>query len=228
VPRIIFDNPRVKCTTLRPGTQRMVAQAMRFGLNRWSKQSRIRNPLLRVATDMSFAFGATLMCQQTKPGMDPRAASAPAWPAMHRLSPKQFFFDPLCMVFGEARYAGHCWTEDRAGLAARAAAEPGAGWNLDAIAALQEAGEDAEYHDRAALQFVPDRKQVLLYEVWVPEVQTGDPDKGFHGTIYTVAAGQGSGTSGALASAWIREPRPYYGHRSGPYTLYGCYVVPDV
>ena len=45
VPRLVFDNPRVRVGTRRPGTQDMVAQAIRLGLNRWIRDTNLRESL---------------------------------------------------------------------------------------------------------------------------------------------------------------------------------------
>ncbi len=53
--------------------------------------------------------------------------------------------------------------------------------------------------------------------MWVPEWNIGEPKDGFHGALVTLCEGNGS--------EWVRPPRPYYGPRWGPYTLFGAYDV---
>jgi BarA-like signal transduction histidine kinase len=52
-------------------------------------------------------------------------------------------------------------------------------------------------------------------------------ESGFHGTIYTITVGQTGGESDPDKVGYIREPRPYYGPKTGPYTFFGTYYVPD-
>jgi hypothetical protein len=127
---------------------------------------------------------------------------------------------------------GHCWIVDREDLLERAKTEDG--WNKDVIeriAANTGIEELRGSFDKG--RNIPDRKELVLYEVWVPELRDEDREKideatglqMFNGTIYTVLKGQNANDD--AESEFVREPRPYWGPRSGPYTMFGVYTVPD-
>ncbi len=68
------------------------------------------------------------------------------------------------------------------------------------------------------------------YEIWVPEIELDESpgtEEGFHGTIYTLTVGQEGSGDGEGEADFIRDPRPYYGPKTGPYSFYGAYYVPD-
>ena len=56
--RIIFDNPKVRVKTRRPGTQRDVAKAMKHAQDRWVRDVNLRRLLKRIYTDMCFCYGS--------------------------------------------------------------------------------------------------------------------------------------------------------------------------
>lgn len=237
IPKLILDNPRVRVTTRRPGTQGDVAVAMKHALNRWSRDSRLRRVLTRLAVDTMFNYGVALTSQVPRPGM--RNDDPSYWPQCYRLSQKMYFRDYLGQHNSEVRYKGHRWRRDKDDLEKRAREHPEEGWN---IAAIKELVPDNEQPgDRAAgertIQANP-RKEVTGYDLWVPEYELPDSpgrEKGFHGTIFTIARQTPArrslegGRSGGAAprAAMIRKARPYYGPRWGPYTDYGIFTVPD-
>jgi len=224
--KIIFDNPKTRVKTRRPATQRLVAQAMQYGLNRWVRDVKLRRLLKRVYAAQCFCYSVVQTVIEPQPWMDPRKASMPHWPQCYVIESDRFGFDPLCTWFGAARYSFHKFVRDKEDLLDEAEMHPEMGWNTDAINAI---GADSGIEnlkrggssDRQSLT----RKEIVLYDVWVPEMETGDPQMGFHGTIYTIAASPSSDRNGG-DYGYIREPRPYYGPRWGPYTLFGVYPVP--
>ena len=98
VPRLIYDNPRVRCKTRRPGAQKFVAEAVRHALNRWSKDTSLRRLLRETATDMLFNFSVVMTSEEVnkslKPQMDTTGNSKPMWPTCTRIPQNKFFIDP--------------------------------------------------------------------------------------------------------------------------------------
>ena len=230
VPRLIFDNPRVRVESRRAGTQKDVAEALRHGLNRWCRDADLRQLLTLTATDVLFNFGVMLITEETNQTMSSheqtQAKSQPMWPVVTRIPQKRFFVDPLATNLLEARFMGHKWVRDKEDLLAEAQNNPDAGWNAQAIEQLSEGTGVEEMHDQTD---VPDRGEIVAYEIWVPEIEDSDTlgsDGGFHGTIYTLAVG-GDTTEDERKTMMIREPRAYYGPRWGPYVFIGMYPVPD-
>ena len=229
VPRLVFDNPRVRVETRRPGTQGVVAQAMKHGLNRWIRDARLRKTLTDVAVDMCFNFGVAIVTEEQNKGLRPNAdtqtPATPMWPVVTRIPQHRFFVDPVAESLETARFVGHKWVRDKDDLLQMAKDKKDEGWNADAIEGMtvttdnRELGRDDEE--------LPDRQEVVCYEVYVPEIELDDSlgDKhGFHGTIFTIAVAVDDEDEKA---AFIRDPRPYYGPRWGPYVMFGIYKVPN-
>jgi len=236
VPRLVFDNPRVQVSSRRPGTQQDVAEALRHGMNRWSRDAKLRKLLVEVASDMLLGYGVCLVRPDHKkkyasPNATPfKADETPAWPACERIAPRRFFVDPEAERIESARFMGHMWRMDKEDLEELARTREEQGWNLDAIESLGRQ-EDPNRKHGYGYEGTPDRKEVYCYEIYVPEVELDDspgPKAGFHGTIYTLGCSQPLGSDDEdNASAFVRDPRPYYGPPSGPYVMFGAYKVPD-
>jgi len=241
VPRIVLDNPRVRVSTRRPGSQDEVAEAMRHALNRWVRDTRLSRLLIRIAIDSMFNYGVLLLSQVPRPGK--RNDDLSFWPQAYRIPQRMFFRDYLARHDSECRYMGHKWRRDKDDLLRRAREQPEEGWNAEA---LREVVTDNDNDtDRASRERGIEgnaRGELTAYEVWVPEYELPDSpgrDEGFHGTIFTMAAqtkAQAKPESLAWSddkykaperSAFIRAPRAYYGPRQGPYTTFGIYTVPD-
>ena len=237
IPRLVYDNPRVQVSSRRPGAQQDVAEALRHGLNRWCKDSHLRGTLVELATDMLLSWGVCIVRQEENKGVslpqsDPIKSATPSWPVIERLSQKRFFIDPQAQRWEDARFYGHVWRRDKDDLLELAKDNPDAGWNEDVIQQLSTGTAD-EQSERLPYEQGPDavdRKEIWCYEVWVPEIQLDGepgPEAGFHGTIYTIGLNQPIGDEKDGKAFFVREPRPFYGPRTGPYVMYGCYKVPD-
>ena len=228
IPRIVHDNPRVEARTKRPMSQAQSASALEHGINRWIRDTDLRGTLIRVAYDMLISFGATITTQEPARTYDPQANLRSYWPQCYRIPPKRLIVDPLAMSFDQARYVGHMWVRDKEDLMEDA--RNSEGWNVDVIEKLaSDVGTD-DYYDYHEGRDVPSRNEVVCYDIWVPEVELDNSPgvaNGFHGTIYTITIGQTGGESDPGKVDFIREPRPYYGPKTGPYTFYGAYYVPD-
>jgi hypothetical protein len=232
VPKVIFDNPRVRVTTRRTGTQHEVAEALRHGLNRWCKDVDLRKVLTKSAVDMMFNWSVLLVREIPDPGYRPGETSSEGVPtdymrpSVYRIDQRHFFIDPLAIVLEDARYYGHKIARDKEDLLADARRNPD-DWDVSQI---DDMGEDdrAEEYYRKPVQQAPPRNEVQYYEVWIPEHQLDDehtPDKGFHGTIFTIA-NTSTGERGDGAMKYLRKPRAYYGPKWGPYCIAGVYSVP--
>jgi hypothetical protein len=226
LPRLVHHNPRVRANTY--GDDPTPGRELEMALNQWARQTRLREPLLRAAVDFGYLWSVLYTSQRPRPGMSPRDLNAPRWPAVHRLSNTDFFLDPLCRWYGEARYGGHKFFTTKDDLIREAGRDPGAGWDPKAIAALKTHERDNKPAD------VPDRGEVCIYEVWCPgyEVEGLEFDPPYftpemvHGAILTVTK-DNDASGGALKGGWLRAPRPYIGPAWGPYALAGAYIVPD-
>lgn len=230
IPRLIHDNPRVSVSTRRPVTQNETAKALQHGLNRWVRDTNVRQILMRTAYDILIAYGVVLTTQQPMQGHDPGASNRPYFPACYRISPKRFICDPLALSISEARFTGHAWIRDKDDLIKEARGD--SSWNKEVIETLivDTLDKDSTGRKDDAVKDAPSRREVAGYDIWVPEVRLDEspgPEEGFNGTIYTIGLGQdGSGKDSGEVD-FIRDPRPYYGPPSGPYSFFGTYYVPD-
>lgn len=220
IPKIIHRNPRVSVTSRKTGPPEEVATALQHGINRWIQDTDLRDKLVQIAFDMTFAYGVAMVCQapQQPGGQD---WSVPHWPTVHRISPDRFLFDPLALTFEEKRWAAHLWVRDKADLLLEAQNDPEGGWDIAAIDSIGPDGALDKLPERkqSASGSPPARKEILAYDIWVPEamIEGFTPEQGYHGAIFTVSAEN---------DVFLRAPRPYYGPRWGPYVLFGVYIVP--
>ena len=234
VPRVVFNNPRVRITSRRGGEGDLIAQAMGHALNRWIQDTKLRKTLLRVIVDMFFGYGVTLTTRGPGPAQTDIEGRVARWPNTKRLPPEHYFHDPLAMSQDEIRYKGHKWVADKADLAAQAKADPKT-WNLGAIQKMAE-GTGVRELGRQDGQSGLERGEVVVRDIWIPEYEWEDgdwkrlgleskptADDGFHGAIATLAVE----SSGMQTADLIRPLRPYYGPPSGPYSMFGVYYVPN-
>lgn len=240
VPKIAYDNPRVKVTTTRSGSQREVAQALQSGLNRWIRDVNLRRSLSRLATDMLLGWGCAMVVQEqnaeateslqalAQQAMFPGDVGPVFRPKVHRISPKRIFWDPLALDISESRFIGHEWVMDKEDLLLRARQNPEEGWDYEAINGLSEdqgVNELRKGIDDKNKGNPPTRKEIVGIDIYIPGYQIegqGTPAEGFNGAIFTLVSG-----SNAKGAVEIRAPRMAYGPPWGPYVFFGSYYVPD-
>ena len=233
IPKLIFDNPRVQVQSRKPGPANDVAVAMRYGLNRWVRDRVLRKRLVELATDMLFTFGVAVVKESfadeagravslpTKETQDP---SKPLWPVVERVCQKQFIIDPGCERPSDAIYMGHEFRRTRKDLLKMA--KETEGWDVEAV---REAAAAEPYRKKGQSAQYPDRDEIVVYEIWVADMELPESPgakMGFHGTILTLAACE-SAQGAQPIGKYLRKPRPYYGPRTGPYSIFGVYKVPD-
>lgn len=235
LPRLVHDNPKVRVKSMRPMIQGMAADLMQVAINRWCRMTNIRATLERIATDMLLGFGVGLVVNEPTKGYRAGDDADPYLPRLYRISPDRFFVDPAATSVEDARYMGHCYVVDKEDLLNQSRSEEG--WNRELIEQMaSNAGLDEIRESGGKDRDIPDREEMVVYEVWVPEVRDDvvesiDGATGmnmFNGTIYTIIKHQITTDEGNKSTAsFAREPRTYWGPRSGPYEIFGVYSVPD-
>lgn len=224
VPRLVHDCPRFNASSRRGGDFRLIAAAMKHGLNRWARDSRLRDVIREVAVDACIAFG---VMHVTLEAYDkPDTPGARMRPRVERVPPTSWFCDPLALTMGACRYQGHHYPRDISDVL-KEAEDPNSGWDLAALKDLSKATADATKLSRAKGLNVPDREEFVCTEVWVPEYQVEgySREDGYHGAIFTLVEGHSGGD--VEGEGFIRAPRPFYGSPDGPYCVMGVYVVPN-
>jgi len=134
LPRIVHDNPKVRVTSSRPGVQKTACVAMKAAINRWSKMTRVRGTLERIATDMLLGWGVAIVVNEPKGAERKWDADGPYLPRVYRIDPERFFIDPAAQHWEEARFMGHVWISDKEDLLRRA--EGDETWNKEIIEGL--------------------------------------------------------------------------------------------
>lgn len=245
VPRLVHGNPRFKVASARGASQRDVAVAIQHALNRWIEDSRFKTTLLDLAVDYGFRWGVAHVTPAPAHGSyepeDPRL-----WPQVSRVSPWDFGWDRRAPAYRRSRYTWRRWTIDKEDLLEIAAADEKKpkdereGWHYSAIEQLPTTslmehpfaafGSSTGIKRRQSFDG-PDREELVIYELHIPEIppEKGDPgpEDGFNGALVTIAGGVGPKGIQHERSSEIRPPRQFFGPRWGPHILIGCYTVPD-
>jgi hypothetical protein len=216
----------------------MVAEAMNFGLNRWTQDTDLKTVLEDLAVDYSFAWSVAHTSPQPRPEYY-EAEDPMLWPQVARISPWDFGFDHRAKTWRQARMLWHRYKLDRDDLLRRARLdrkrpiEKREGWDYDAIDRLSTSTFGAGAWDddsRSRMWFNrgnegPSRNELELIEVYLPTQRLDSapgPEDGFNGTLLTLGV-SANGSDGVH----VKAPRPFYGPRWGPYTVAGTYIVPD-
>jgi len=249
VGRLMYDNPRTRVTTRRPGTQKKVAEAIGHGLNRWVRDVNLRLVGQQLATDYCYSWGVAMVTREPnrwegetversfwdeKGNVLPKVKKS-MWPAVYRIPQKLFFVDSRALSFDSAEYMGHCWFADIEDLMAEAEAQgEGKGWKPDVLRALRDGGSvegetakvDPLRKQTGDRETEPD--QVELITVWIAGDQCDEkkgPQQGYHGTLLTLA----KVTNGPQSREWevAKDPEPFYGPACGPYVVFGAYHLPN-
>lgn len=219
IPALAFDNPRVKVNSIgwvdEPG-----AAALTMALNQWIVRTHVREPLQRIAIDSIFSYGVSMVCMGDEPSSVATASGlTPMRPVLRRIDPRRFIIDPMCHDVGSARYMGHMWVADRDKLMSMP--------NIDSkMVETLPTDDHRQNNDQTFDKRWQDlnRNDVLCYDMWFPELEAPDSpgaEDGFHGAIVTLAS-----IGDNEVQIISKQPRPYFGHRNGPYTMFGAYFLP--
>ena len=224
LPLLASGNPRVKAHSRRKGKAQDLAKAMGFAVNRNFHLTNIKRTIEKLAVDYSFKWACAITKRQKVEGTFEQE-DPPYRPVTYRISPTRYIWDVNAIEHELCRFQGHLMLMDKEDLL-KEAEDKSSGWNAGVLSDLPE---DAHYNERRQTRDVNvKRGDVEIMEFWVPELQFKGKkeEKGYHGTIFTLARAAGYGGDKA-PSDFAREPRPFFGPRSGPYTFGGYLTVPD-
>lgn len=225
LPQLTMGSPRVMVRSRRGGQPEVRARALTHALNLWSSVTRMRDLNEKLAVDFGYRWAICLVT--TTPNPSEADSEDPAfWPTAHRISPRHFIFDSQSFDKETWEWCGHLVITTKKALIEKAKNEKG--WNMELLEKLQPMNVQqfrSETNEGPSIS----RDEVAYWEIWCRGSRhPGDPPArdGYNGRIYTVFEGQDS-TKAGKAATWIREPRPYFGPRWGPYCFTGGYIVPD-
>lgn len=241
--QLVWSNPRWRVSTRRPRAQELVAEAMHWGMDSWTRDSDLKTTLEDLAVDYEFAwFVGHVTAQPVPESYEPEDPIL--FPQVSRLSQWDFGQDHLAPTTRRARMQWHRYRIDKEDALERALEDRNKprdkreGWDVSAIRGLSETsiadswlrnsrrGEVMGSMEGAGYD-TPDRKQIEVVEVYFPGMLLPGkpgPDDGFNGVIATYGVPSGQDATGAVE---IRKPRPFFGPRWGPYVVCGCYIVPN-
>lgn len=221
VPRAVTGHPKVKIGTARKGAQAKVAKALAHAVNRQIRDTRIQTTLERWATDFAFSWCVGLTVLEENPLYRGEFDDPVLGPRSYRIDPNHFFWDPQALSKEECRFNGHDFPKDIEDLKREARENPEAGWRKKAIDQLAEQ-MDQDDHQEVGVN----RHEARIREVWVGELEIGSiedgkygeetREDGYNGVIFTLDRN----------GNYLRDPRPFYGPRWGPYVWWGAYDVP--
>jgi hypothetical protein len=239
VPQLIYGRPkvRIKAASADPEDQiHLEMLGAEHATNQWIIDTDYRSVQEQIAADPLFAFGVALVLPTRSAFAYSQTSHKEAWPEVQRISPRNFFRDPMALDPEGCKWLGHRTRISKAELLEAAEANPDAGWDVDALKRLGSSSSTGhgvkgyrpdEYREDGLSS---DREEIEVYELWwksPPRDEQDDehgPEDGYHGRVYTLALEQGDGGQRAQ---FIRKPYPWYGDRTGPYAMAGIHRMPD-
>lgn len=234
LPILAWDNPRFEVSTKRGPRIEPVALALKYALDRWAVDTDVQETMEAAAVDYLFAYAVYLTEMEPSPDQDPTGADPRKRPVVNRLDPRRYGMDPYADNPRDARIKWHAWARDKDDLLREAEENPDAGWNVETIKRVAvDAGLEKLQRDEHVEQ-VSGRDEIVGYQVWIPEWELPEVAKlkpkerrKFHGTLVDlVVAGSTDGTTPKGVPQFIRDPRPFFGPKWGPYSVVGAYKVP--
>lgn len=225
LPTLAHNVPDVRVVSTRDDL-RFVAQMSAHALNRWVYDTRFTQLSDKLATDYLFYHAATVTTVEPRPGYA-EAEDPWYWPQIARIPRGMFGWDRVAKSFDDTRYQFHLSIVVHDELIERAQRDKDKpekdreGWNVEAVKRM---AEDFGVDEHRTEKPGADRGEVAYYEVYVPGLkidETKTDERGYRGAILTFAH------TGTDKTEEIREAFDFWGPRGGPYTLYGCYTVPD-
>ncbi len=230
VARLTAIEPKIRLSTARDQAR---VQALEDAGNRWILDTNYQREREKLGTDFCFAWSVAIVTQGARTGFE-QAEDPVMTPKAIRLSPRRFGWDPLSLSIEEARYMYHVMIRDKDDILEDAKDEK-SGWIKENIESVPTDIDAKGLRNKYEYGETPSRNEVIYYEIWVPEYTLPEDDDfwsgmskeektRYNGTIFTVAWASEDGKGQA---AYLRDPRPYFGPRWGPYIVGGQYTVPD-
>lgn len=222
LPGLFHQAPRIEIASDFKNTEMFgtIIRHTETAYNGWLEKSEAADTISRIVGDTMFDFGVGMTLLEAFPGQgdDPQNDQPqPLLPRLYRVSPRRFVIDPTASAPDQARFMGHIWCRDMDDLVNSKMFDPTA---LDAMAVDQPATDfldpEAQGGGRPGGGSRSVRNRAWGMELFIPETRQ----------ILTLGI-TGSVRSDGLNVVILREPQQYYGHRHGPYRVFGMYWVPD-
>jgi len=183
------------------------AYLLEQAINTHARRSQMGKFASRCAIDFGFR-SARAVC-----GL--RSRNGRLEPFAERLPFDELLSDASMSDREKARWHGHRVSRDVRAVIAEAKERPELGWNLamlEAVAAgLQN---DPKNQKRTGSQV--ERYEIVYWPMWWPFEESGDPKKGYYGTVH-YALDPAIAMRSKVRGGVIRKPEPWFGPESGPY-----------
>lgn len=225
--RVVYDNPRYEISSGAAGQRSGDLKRLKFAMDRIAEVTDVWWTYLLCWYDTAFSFGVIRVSLEPVPGfIGDELGRRPHLPRAFRVPPHLYAQDPRSTNNPmEPLWAGHQSPVSIADLLADPDVDKGV------VAQLSGGGGSDENlevpADARGARDGLNRKQIWVREIWVRDhaLPGYEDNPMFNGTIFTIATSDdGKGTVG---ENYLRQPRPYFGPREGPYELFGIYHVPD-
>jgi hypothetical protein len=227
LPQLVYANPQCTVESTRPEWPPERSIAMQYELNDWAPLVDLRSDIERCASDFAVRWSCGVVQPQPIEGYED-AEDPPHLPSFTRLSPHDLRWDSTVRDWRKGRWIGHRIVRDIVDVIHEAEKDPSLGWDLKMLRQIEKtAGNDPKWLERRMPGMVPDRKQLVCWELWVrgKQLPHAPPQKrGYFGTLYTIL----DECHADSTQRWIRQPRPFFGPRRGPYCLQGAMLLGDL
>lgn len=240
IGEVVYANPKVQVGSRRSDLVNPVALPLQHYGNRWCADHGISELVEELYTDMEINFGvATVTLEENKGMVVPQGVEfyntktgqmeewkddkdVPMWGVPRRISWKDYAIDRTGASQKDAAFQAHRIMRDKDAILEEAEDDPELGWNVEVIREAEVRTGDSTKRGYRPMETC----EIPLWEVWVPHAKL-DPEEeaklereNYSGVIYCYV-------DDSDQSRWAREPRPYYGPKTGPYVLFGLTKVPD-
>ena len=230
LPRYAYTQPKVSVTGRTASVNKpleggmTMAEQMTHAMNAWAKELSLVKRIRNAALDYHIQYACFMVRRETYKGWVPKGVGIKVMrPVAYRMNPEHVFWDPMADDEVEARYIGHGqWMSGRT-LQGMVDDDPDGGWKEDVLAKLKK-DADGVIRDVSFSVGTARRDDIYVRQIWVPESDVkGTEKKDFHGAIYWMGSTQASTDGTPNEAVMIRDPQPYYGPHTGPYTIVGGY-----
>ncbi|MGD9631425.1 MAG: hypothetical protein AB7V18_19470 [Pyrinomonadaceae bacterium] len=202
LPALVYSNPSAVVKAKRVVGHKMVQDAMQSGMRAWIQDVNFQEDLERVVLDFLFFQGILMHYIED----DERWAEGAVRPAVSRIDYRNWGCDSLASSLDEAAFQYHWYYADYSDIMADPALVPEALEKLRPNNDMEQKGPQRDPFKKGEPGKLG-RKRVRVYSVWNRQkdtirVVTRDP------------------------KLELYPERPYYGPKTGPYSVYQAYPVP--
>jgi hypothetical protein len=219
--RLVADNPAAMVNSYFPSFDQ-IAYGLEDSLNTWIRRNRLAGILECAVLDAFFCFGVLMTTFEEDPGGKKTGDGARRMvPRVHHVPYHRYFRDPESSMSEFPRFQGHVWKRDKEDLLRDPRFDKEAVRRLAVDVDLEKyTGKKPGEGEKT------ERKEIVGYEIWVPDAKVEGSNENTHGALFTLAVCV-SDKEQDPKFAFIRKPRPYFGHPNGPYIVFGGWPVPN-